>query len=423
MHYYQRSVLLLILGVALLITGVSAVTMSISPHQVNQGELVTITVQGLQDRSEVTMNWEVFLDEVPGSQFHWEILGLTFPINLDEADFHITNQNTVQNNVTLTNDVPGYGSRTLVLSGQSVNGIWSAGHENDFINGTWPIILNEGKVLPGKTNVLSLIEWHGTKMANPRIPSQVNGGPADFVIPLSFSGVSGGTIRVSITVDGDLVLSDMITIGRPVSRTGNIYAASTPSGADLFIDGIYYGTTPRIVRNVPPGLRIVKVSLAGYRDHEQQVRVTPLGIVSLTGIRLVKEGPATGSLRVYSFPKWADAYLDTIPVGTTPLTLPAVPVGQHEVTVKMTGYHDFTTTVIVRDSVMPTQVIAILQRSLAAVGGGELVSGEPAVQASGSYAMVEKPDRQSFTTMGFPSREAMMQTVIDRRAERLQVFQ
>ena len=407
----------------LLITGVSAVTMSISPHHVNQGEMVTITVQGLQDGSDVTMNWEVFLDQVPGSQFHWEILGLTFPINLDEAGFRITNQNTVQNNVTLTNDVPGYGSRTLVLSGQSVNGIWSAGHENDFINGTWPIILNEGTVLPGKTSVLSLIEWHGTKMANPRIPSQVNGGPRDFVIPLSFSGVSGGTIRVSITVDGDLVLSDMVTIGRPMSRTGNIYAASTPSGADLFIDGIYYGTTPRIVRNVPPGLRTVKVSLTGYRDYEQQVRVTPLGFVSLTGVRLVKEGPATGSLRVYSFPNWADVYLDTILVGTTPLTLPAVPVGPHQVTVKKAGYHDFTTTVTVRESMMPSQVIAVLQRSMAAVGTEGFAGGESTTQVSAGGAMTERPAWQSVTTTGFPSREAMMQTVIDRRAERLQAFQ
>ncbi|HIH27333.1 MAG TPA: PEGA domain-containing protein [Methanoregulaceae archaeon] len=420
MNYFQRSGLLLILGMVLLITGVSAVTMGISPHHVNQGEMVTITVHGLQDGANVTMNWEVFLDEVPGSQFHWEILGLTFPINLDEADFRITNQNTVQNNVTLTNDVPGYGTRTLVMSGQSVNGIWSAGHENDFINGTWPIILNEGTVLPGKTSVLSLIEWHGTKMANPRIPSQVNGGPSDFVIPLSFSGVSGGTIRVSIIVDGDLVLSDMVTIGRPMSRTGNIYAASTPSGAELFIDGIYYGTTPRIVRNVPPGLRTVKISLPGYRDFEQRVTVPSLGFVSLTGIRLVREGPATGSLRVYSFPKWADVYLDTILVGTTPLTLPAVPVGPHQVTVKKAGYHDFTTTVTVRESMMPSQVIAILQRSMAAVGTGELVSGGPSVQASGSYATFEKPDWQPFTPT---SREAMMQTVIDRRAERLQAFQ
>jgi hypothetical protein len=88
--------------------------------------------------------------------------------------------------------------------------------------------------------------------------------------------------------------------------------------------------------------------------------------------------------------------------------------------VKKAGYHDFTTTVTVRESMMPSQVIAVLQRSMAAVGTGELVSGGPSVQASGSYATFEKPDWQPFTPT---SREAMMQTVIDRRAERLQAFQ
>jgi len=311
-----------------------------------------------------------------------------------------------------------------------VNGIWSAGHENDFINGTWPIILNEGTVLPGKTSVLSLVEWHGTKMANPRIPSQVNGGPDDFVIPLSFSGVSGGTIRVSITVDGDLVLSDMVTIGRPGSRTGNIYAASTPSGADLFIDGIYYGTTPRIVRNVPPGLRTIRLSLDGYRDYEQKVTVKPLGIVSLSGIRLVKEGPATGSLRVQSFPKWAEVYMDSTLVGSTPLTLTNVVVGQHQITVKKAGYGDFTTTVTIRDSQFPTLVLAVLQRSMGAVGVEGLAGGEAGTLASeisglqdGGSALTGTLDWPSFSAGELSSREAIVQTVIDRRAERLQAFQ
>jgi len=64
----------------------------------------------------------------------------------------------VTNKVTLQNDVPHYETRELTLSGNSVNGIWTVYHGNDFINGTWPVIRNEGTVEEGKTSVLSLVE-------------------------------------------------------------------------------------------------------------------------------------------------------------------------------------------------------------------------------------------------------------------------
>ena len=322
----------------------SAATISISPHQVNPGDTITVTVQGLPDESSLRMDWEVYIDE-PGPTFLWSVEGLSFPINLQNASFRITNQNTVTNKVTLQNDVPHYETRELTLSGNSVNGIWTVYHGNDFINGTWPVIRNEGTVEEGKTSVLSLVEWSGIKRANPAIPAQHDGGPPDFVIPLSVSGFGSGRVKFTIQVNETDVLTDTVTVGSPVSRTGTLYLKSSPSSALVYVDGVYYGLTPRKVTGVPPGLRSVKMTKEGYADYVDQVLVTTPGIKMVMAVL----NPASGSIRVTSIPSHADVYLDSQLVGTTPMTISGVSPGTHALTLTRDGYQDYLTSVTISD--------------------------------------------------------------------------
>lgn len=331
--------------VLLCIQAAGAASVTISPLWVQPGDTITVTVRGLSDGSDISMNWEVFIDE-PGDEFSWDVVGLAFPVNLNDADFSIENQNTATNRVVLKNDVPNHGQRELVLSGNSVNGIWSASHGNDFINGTWPEIHNEGTVSSGKTNVLSLVGWQGTKGPNPLIPQQTDGGPDDFSIPMAFEGFDNGWIKFSIFVDGQNVASEKVIIGSPQSRTGNLYISTIPGGADIYLDGVYWGKTPGFVQSIPPGRHHILITKEGYTSYERDISVKAYGITVLAGIRL---NGTSGSVFIYSIPSNADVFLDQEFMGTTPLTLTSIEPGYHTLRVAKTGYRDYNKEFLIRD--------------------------------------------------------------------------
>lgn len=65
--------------------------------------------------------------------------------------------------------------------------------------------------------------------------------------------------------------------GRPVppprnQRDGEVRIDSTPTRADVYIDGFYYGTTP-ITIALPPGRYEVELYRRGYRDWRRWIRV------------------------------------------------------------------------------------------------------------------------------------------------------
>jgi Zn-dependent protease len=57
--------------------------------------------------------------------------------------------------------------------------------------------------------------------------------------------------------------------------------------------------------------------------------------------------PTTGSMVIESIPSGASVYIDGTVQGTTPFTIRTITAGDHAVTLKMTGYADFITTVTV----------------------------------------------------------------------------
>jgi hypothetical protein len=350
---------------------VSAVSVSVAPLQVSPGETITISVQDMPDGSNCTMSWEVYIDET-GPDYKWNIVGLSFPINLEYADYRVINQNTATNKVTLVNDVPDFGTRELILSGDSVDGIWTGYHGNDFINGSWPTIQNEGTVLAGKTSILSLWQWHGTKLPNPLIESQVNGGPDDFTIPLSFTGIENGKVRFTIIVNGTNVATNTIIIGSPASSTGSLLVRSIPSNADIYLDGVYYGKSPAIIGNVPPGVRTVTLEKSGSTDYTSQVTVYPGRLTTVITNRGSGIIPGqSGSLYIRSSPSGATITIDGNYYGVTPRIISGFSEGNHAMTLSKTGYSDYSATVTVKAKGL-TQVFAQLTQSTNAA----LLSGQ-----------------------------------------------
>lgn len=59
------------------------------------------------------------------------------------------------------------------------------------------------------------------------------------------------------------------------ATVGNITVASSPLGASILIDGVYYGTTPGDFTGIPTGNHIVRLALSGYYDYEGTMYVVP----------------------------------------------------------------------------------------------------------------------------------------------------
>lgn len=231
---------LLQVGFILLICmlGVGAVTatqVDIYPTSVAPGETITVDVTGLPDGSKVQMDMEATINEATES-FDFNVKDLVFPINLYNAEYRLTNKNTLTNKLFISNYIPQIGVTQVNREGPSSGGIWTSyvgGSNQNDITGTFSQIRVTGTLKDRNTPVTCLMQWTGTKQASPQFPWQKDGGPDDFTIPFAVNGIEDGSMLVTIYVDDTEVLSETITVqGTGGAKTGNA-ALDTAKGATL----------------------------------------------------------------------------------------------------------------------------------------------------------------------------------------------
>ena len=59
----------------------------------------------------------------------------------------------------------------------------------------------------------------------------------------------------------------------PTGTTGEVMVYSSPTGASILIDGVYCGTTPGKVADIPAGNHILRLTMSGYHDYEGSIYV------------------------------------------------------------------------------------------------------------------------------------------------------
>ena len=101
--------------------------------------------------------------------------------------------------------------------------------------------------------------------------------------PKTISEVSTGSHTIKITKSGYEDYNEQVTvtaeetktvIAELVKQTGSIDVTSTPSGADIYLDGSNKGTTPKTISKVSAGSHTIKVTAGGYEDYSKRVTVT-----------------------------------------------------------------------------------------------------------------------------------------------------
>ncbi len=159
------------------------------------------------------------------------------------------------------------------------------------------------------------------------------------------------------------------------AKVGRLLVRSTPSGANVEVDGVARGVTPLALRDLDLGARAITVTRRGYVPEERrivltkarpsrsvEVRMSPAPASAASGrsgeaARRAGEVPrpstpasigkpaSTGALAVESRPVGAAVTVNGKPSGNTPLTINDLPPGEYRVTMSLPGYRNFATTV------------------------------------------------------------------------------
>ena len=138
------------------------------------------------------------------------------------------------------------------------------------------------------------------------------------------------------------------TAPTPATQFGTVSVTSDPSGARVFIDNVFVGTTP-LQNGTLSGTHRVRVEAEGYTPFETDIDVVG---GETRGIQTTLQAAAPtqelGQAGFDSTPSGAEVYVDGQPVGTTPLTNVRLAAGSHQARFILEGVGEDTVDFTVR---------------------------------------------------------------------------
>lgn len=183
------------------------------------------------------------------------------------------------------------------------------------------------------------------------------------------------------------MISTLPATPAPGSEQGYFSINSIPSGGDVYFDSAFWGETPVVVTVSTTGnpTHNIRISLAGYEEWSSTYNGNPMAGETIPITAQLDPSAQTGNIQVVSTPTGAMVTLDRSRSATTPYTFYNIPVGSHEVSVYMSGYQTFYTSVSVNEG-QTAYTNAILQPIVTT--GSLSVSSSPsgaAVYVDGIY--------------------------------------
>jgi len=248
----------------------------------------------------------------------------------------------------------------------------------------------------GKGWIVTYCNIDGATVSFNGVPQGTTAG-GSLTVPVSPSGTPVSTI--SVTKDGystwtgapSHMPADQETVSvystinplstpttTPPVQNGAIYAQSTPNGAQIYMNGNFYGYSPITIPNLPPGSYSMKATLSGYSPNTNLVTVNAGQTAMYSPVLQQSPQPSrsTGTVSVTSSPDHALVYVDGAYQGKAPLTVTLYP-GSHTFRLSLSGYNDYTTTVYVNGGTSQT-ISAIMSP---AVYGSVAITSMPGATA------------------------------------------
>jgi hypothetical protein len=177
------------------------------------------------------------------------------------------------------------------------------------------------------------------------VPVYTTGSPYS-TVTVEQAGYSSYTGAITMPIEGETktIYATLNPNPTPVPvNYGSMYVDSTPSGAEIYFNGNYRGTSPVTISDVWPGSYTIEAEKDGYQPYSTTTTVS-------SGARSNVYCPLTridtsGALYVMSEPTNSNVYLDAVYKGRTPITLNNLASGTHIVQIDQSGYYDWKSTV------------------------------------------------------------------------------
>jgi len=180
--------------------------------------------------------------------------------------------------------------------------------------------------------------------------------------PLVISDVWAGKYTIEAELSGYQPYTTSVTVTPgfrtpvycPMTRletTGSLYILSQPTNSNIYLDGVYRGTTPLTLNNLAATTHIVQLDHTGYYDWKSSVDVPVGGTRTVSATLNPMPASSAGWVYVSSSPGGATVTIDGVGFGQTPgsgsLKLNNIPVGDHTVALSLAGYQPYSTVISV----------------------------------------------------------------------------
>ena len=127
---------------------------------------------------------------------------------------------------------------------------------------------------------------------------------------------------------------------------GSISVNTEPIGVDVYLDNQYQGLSPLNINNVIRGNHTLVFNKEGYNSAAINIFVESNVVFDVMVTLTPGQGggleSSFGNIAIVTNPSNANLYLNRIYQGSTPMSIPNVAVGTHEIKVDLNGYYDFT---------------------------------------------------------------------------------
>ncbi len=100
--------------------------------------------------------------------------------------------------------------------------------------------------------------------------------------PLTLAALNPGDYKITLKKLGYYDLTKSVIINKNENKdvffelepnTGRAYVESDPSGADIYVDGLHAGITPKLVSGLSDGTHIIKITKEFYEDYHDFITV------------------------------------------------------------------------------------------------------------------------------------------------------
>lgn len=196
-----------------LVPGASAVSISISPSQIQEGDTITVSYSGLSNGSAFALRMESLVDVAGETSFTYQANQVSMPFGLNSPQVVLSASPVMEAGIEASE-----GETLKRITQISRTGTVSISQSlGNLPAGTMELIKAFGTPEEGVDAVNVVLEFSGVKM-----------GPDSGAITFSLTGITDGSAHVIALVDGNIVTDQTILVGNPTITTPTTSPTTPP---------------------------------------------------------------------------------------------------------------------------------------------------------------------------------------------------